>query len=269
MSHLNMFLNTFNKRKKVLIGMIHLLPLPGSPKYENNKEKIVDHAIHDAKTIYDGGFDGAIIENLGDLPYFPTQVPPETIAYMTLISMKIKEVVDLPIGINVLRNDAISALAIADAVDAQFIRVNILSGAYVTDQGIIAATAHNLLRYRRQINPQIKIFADFRVKHAKEITERNFKVELDELAHRALADVIIITGLKTGSAPDLNDLKKAKESIDKPVLSGSGVNKENIQSILNIADGAIIGTAIKSSADIFSPVDKNKVKEVSELVNSV
>lgn len=268
MSQVNTLLNIF-RRKKVLIGMVHLLPLPSSPEYDNNKEKIINHAVHDAKAIYDGGFDGVIIENLGDMPYFPTQVPPETIAYMTLISMKIREIVDLPIGINVLRNDAISALAIADAVDAQFIRVNVLSGAYVTDQGIITATAHNLLRYRRQINPRIKIFADFRVKHAKEIVERDFKVELDELVHRALADVIIITGPKTGSTPDLNDLKKAKDSIDKPILAGSGVNKENIQSILSIVDGAIIGTAIKSSTDIFSPVDKDKVKKLSELVESI
>ena len=257
------------RRKKVLIGMVHLLPLPGSPLFDHNKERILKHAIHDAEAIYDGGFDGIIIENLGDIPYFPSNVPPETIAYMTLIATKIRELVDIPIGINVLRNDAISALAIADATNAQFIRVNVLSGAYITDQGIITAVAHNLLRYRKQLNSQVKIFADFRVKHAEEIVERDFVIELNELAHRSLADVIIITGTRTGAMPALNDLKLAKESIEKPVFAGSGVNEENIENILKVVDGAIIGTSIKSTTNIFSPVDKRKVIRIAELAESL
>ncbi|MFX0210544.1 MAG: BtpA/SgcQ family protein, partial [Candidatus Hodarchaeota archaeon] len=236
---------------------------PGSPRFSRKMKEIQHRALQDAKAIENGGMDGIIIENIGDAPFFPLNVPPETIASMTTIAEKVKQEVTLPMGINVLRNDAHAALAIAKAVGASFIRINVHMGTYVTDQGLISGRAWETLRIRKALDAEdIKLFVDVQVKHAQRLTPMLIGEEAKELVERGLADAIIVTGTSTGVTANLKDLQQVKSVVmDRgPVLCGSGANEENVSSILKIADGVIVGGALKENSNIKNPIDSKRVK---------
>ena len=157
----------------IVLGMVHLLPLPGSPGYSPGGPAAIDAALADAEALVDGGVDGLIVENYGDAPFYPTAVPPETVANVAAVVLAIRQRFACPIGVNVLRNDGLAALAIAQATNANFIRVNVLASARVTDQGLIQGIAHELLRKRQALNSgQIQIFADVDVKHSAPLAAR-------------------------------------------------------------------------------------------------
>jgi hypothetical protein len=156
----------FGARRPV-IGMVHLLPLPGSPRARSMKE-IRAAAVADAGTLARGGVDAILVENYGDAPFTSGSVEPQVIAVMAVLAAEVRAVSGLPIGINVLRNDARSALAVAVAAGASFIRVNVHVGAAETDQGHLDGKAYWTLRYRRSIGADaVAIFADVFVKHAR------------------------------------------------------------------------------------------------------
>ncbi len=248
---------------KPLIGVIHLLPLPGSPRYGLSFKEICDRALSDAEAYSSGGMDGIILENYGDAPFYPKRVSPETVASMVYIATRIREEIDLPLGINVLRNDALAALSISYVVGGKFVRVNVLSGAVITDQGIIESEAYNVLRFRKYIGADnIRIFADVQVKHAIQLREISPELEAYELLNRSLADALIVTGESTGMEADINKIRKIKEKIPQSkVLAGSGVNKNNLSKYLTICDGIIVGTSLKKNEITENPVDLKKVKE--------
>lgn len=248
-------------KKKPIIGMLHLPALPGSPGYQGNWKRVVSFALEDAKSLHEGGVDALMLENYWDLPFYPDEVPQETVAHMAMIARCVRSEYQLPLGINVLRNDGVSALSIAQAVGADFIRINILTGARLTDQGIIEGKAHQLLRHRKRIGAEkVKIFADIAVKYSTPLTERTLKAEVEETLHRSGSDGLIVSGEATGKAVDLEVLQTVKElSKDTPVLVGSGVSLENIEVLFPWADGFIVGSSFKP--DLESPIEKAKVKK--------
>ena len=166
----------FSKSEKLSIGMIHLLPIIGAPKYRSMDE-VLNQAVKDVEIVCRTGFKGILVENLGDMPYYPTKVPQETVAGMTAIIQQLKTEVlknypEVSLGVNVLRNDAKAAIAIAKAVKADFVRVNVLHGAMVTDQGIIESNAHEVVRYQKNLGgKEVKVLADAQVKHARRMVE--------------------------------------------------------------------------------------------------
>jgi membrane complex biogenesis BtpA family protein len=167
----------------------------------------------------------------------------------------------LPVGINALRNDALAALGVATAVGARFIRVNVLMGAMVADQGIIEGQAHILLRRRRELGASVYIFADVMVKHARPLGGGDLAESARELAERGLADALIVTGQGTGERPALEDLRKVKEATPHvPVLAGSGVTTDNALEILSASDGAIVGTSLKRDGQTESEVDIARIR---------
>ena len=250
------------KKDKPIIGMLHLPALPGSPANELSADAIRHHVLKDAEALADGGVDGLILENFGDVPFYPRRVPAHTVAFMTAIAVEIRRAFDLPLGINVLRNDAESAIAIAFAADAQFIRINIHAGARVTDQGLIEGTAHETLRYRKLLGSGVKIFSDAEVKHSSALDSRDLKDEVAELVGRACADAIIVTGRATGKQTAIADLKAAKEAAGTvPVFAGSGVDISDVADVLETADGVIVGTAFKFDAVTTNAVDSARVRK--------
>lgn len=266
-------LEIFHRRKPV-IGVIHLLPLPGSPLYHGNLEKVIRRALEDAVNLCKGGVDAILIENLGDMPYYPNKVPDITVAAMTKVALKISENVNLPLGINVLRNDCLAALSIAYVVDASFIRVNVLTEVVVTDQGIIEGKAHELMRLRHFLRADIKVLADVHVKHGYPLMKRTIEESAIDTVSRGLADGIIITGKATGIAPKLDEVRKVKnklleEDIKAPVLIGSGITADNVTTFLSICDGVIVGTYFKKGGDVWSPIDPLKVRRLIEKANNV
>lgn len=140
----------FGTRKPV-IGVIHLLPLPGSARWDGNMEAVCLRAEQEAAALATGGVNGIIVENFFDAPFAKNRVDTATACAMALVIKRISSICELPIGVNVLRNDGFSALAVAATCGAQFIRINILTGAMVTDQGLIEGEAHELHKYRRQL----------------------------------------------------------------------------------------------------------------------
>lgn len=247
---------------KPAIGVVHLRPLPGSPRNQETLDEIAEAALRDAEAIVEGGMDGLLIENFGDTPFFRGQVPPVTVACMTEIAGQIRRRFSVPLGINILRNDGCSALAVAVAVEAQFIRVNILSGARVTDQGVIEGIASQLLRDRRLLAADdVQIWADVAVKHSGPLAPRSLQDEVTDTIERSHADAIIVTGAATGRPASLAEMSVAKQVAEQtPVLLGSGVSAENLSEWMSLADGFIVGTALKEGGRTDRPVSLEAVK---------
>jgi len=251
-------------QKKPIIGVVHLPALPGSPHHSKNLDEISEFAIIDACTLEEGGCDGLIIENYWDQPFLE-KIAVETVASLTRIACEIKRNVSLPIGINALRNDPFAGLAIAHAIGGKFIRVNVFIGATVVGAGIIQGCAAELLRYRNKLRSDVKIFADIDVKHATPLVKVSIEREAREAAFRGNADGLIITSEETGTPPQLETVKRVKNAVlDIPVIVGSGINSNNVQELLKVANGAIVGSSLKQN--IAGPIDVNKVRILVEAV---
>ena len=247
-----------------VIGMVHLAPLPGSPRFAGDLDAVIDAAVADARTWQAVGAQGLMMENFGDVPFFKDDVPSETVDTMTKVAGEIRSAVpDLPLGINVLRNDGLSALNIAAAVGASYIRVNVLNGAAVTDQGIIEGRAAEIMRYRQTLGADIKVFADVRVKHAAPLAERPLQDEVEELVHRAGADAVIVSGTGTGKPTDPSHAAEVKQYAGgTPVLIGSGADASSIPQLRPACDGFIVGSAAKPGGKIDQPVDLSLAKQI-------
>jgi len=250
------------KKNNAVIGMLHLPALPGAPMAKLDLAKIKDFILKDAKALRDGGVDCLMMENFGDIPFFPSRVPAHVVSLMTALACEVKAAVRLPLGINVLRNDGMSALAVAKASNADFIRINVLSGARVTDQGIIQGIAHELLRYRAELDAShIKILADVDVKHSATLAPRPLKDEVEDIIKRGLADAVIVSGSGTGKPISETTLAEVVEAAGQtPVILGSGVNADNIRDFKAHAWGFIVGTSLKKDGMVSNPVDVGRVK---------
>jgi membrane complex biogenesis BtpA family protein len=253
-----------------IIGVVHLLPLPTSPRWGGDLKVVMERAEQEATALAAGGVDGIIIENFFDAPFPKDQVDPAIVSSMTLIIDRIMNLVLLPVGINVLRNDAHSALAIASCLDAAFIRVNVYTGIMATDQGLIEGKAHELLRYRRELGKNIPIFADVLVKHARPLGTPNLTTAVQDTIERGLADAVILSGWATGSPPNLEDLELAQKAAQgTPVLIGSGASWDNIGQLMQYADGAIVASSLKRHGKITEPIDPLRVAQFVESAREI
>lgn len=261
----------WNDRKRIL-GVIHLLPLPGSPRFGGKRTEIRGHALRDARAYIEGGCHGLILENFGDSPFRKDRVEPAVVAEMTALALEIRA--ELPedrlLGINVLRNDATSALSIAAATQADFIRVNVHTGTMFTDQGTIEGRADETLRLRSNLVCQVDILADVAVKHATPPPGFDLTGATQDLALRGGADGIIVTGSATGSGTALDDLESVRSAVPEgyPVLAGSGVQLENLKATLQFADAVIVGTSLKHNGDVAQPVDRERVRAMVSRADS-
>jgi membrane complex biogenesis BtpA family protein len=257
------------KTPNPIIGVVHLLPLPTSARWGGSLKAVLDRAEQEATALASGGVDGIIVENFFDAPFAKDQVDPAVVSAMSLIVSRLMHMVTLPIGINVLRNDAHSALAIATCTQAQFIRVNVLTGVMATDQGLIEGQAHELLRYRRELGSEVKIFADVLVKHARPLSAPNLTVAVQDTIERGLADAVILSGWATGSPPTLEDLELASAAANgTPVFVGSGASWENVQTLMQAADGVIVSSSLKRHGRRDQPVDPIRVSRFVEATRS-
>lgn len=233
-----------------VIGMVHLRPLPGAPRWAGCLDDVRRAALADAAALATGGVGAVMIENYHDVPFHPGAVPAETIAAMTAVITAIRnDQPALKLGVNVLRNDAAAALAIAVAVGADFVRVNVHTGAAITDQGTIEGAAASTLRLRRNLGAEhVGILADVRVKHARPLVERPLAEEARDLRLRGLADAIIVTGAATGSSTAAADVAEVRAALpDCPVVVGSGVDTGNVTDYLPDADGFIVGSSLQEA----------------------
>lgn len=237
-----------------LIGMVHLGPLPGAPRFDGDLRSVIHAAVQDAATLADAGFDAVMVENHGDAPFFADDVPKITVAAMAR-AVEAVGAVGLDTGVNVLRNDALAALSVAATTGASFIRVNVLTGTMFTDQGPIVGKAAGVERFRARHSPEVAILADVFVKHATPPAGLTLTDATTDLSARSGADGIIVSGAATGVAADLDELAVVADATSLAVYVGSGVNADSIAATLKIADGVIVGSATKPDGRIDFPVD--------------
>lgn len=258
------------KTKKPIIGTLHLKPLPGSPIYDGQGlGKVIESAMKDAKAMISGGINALQIENFNDPSYFPNESPPETTASLAVVAHEIrKNFPEVPIGICLLA-DPVASIAIAHTIGAQFIRATFFTEAAVDVSGLVTRLPHAILRYRKFLDPSIKIFADVHIKHSAPLGQR----PIEEAAYDAayfLADVVIVSGKHTGMPTSLEDVKRVKGRLpDFPVFIGSGINKASVGELFQYADGAIVGSSLKYSGEPTNDVCEDRVTDFIKEVEKI
>jgi uncharacterized protein len=269
-------------RRPVLIGVVHLLPLPGSPRPSPGLGAVLERALGDAEALTAGGVDGLIVENFGDAPFSRGPVEAATVAALTRIAGEIVRAAPRPsaggpgslrVGVNVLRNDPLAALGVAAAVGAGFVRINVHVGAMVTDQGLIEGEARRTLLERNRLGPDaagIQIVADVLVKHAVPLGAWALDAAARDTAGRGGADVLVVTGSGTGRPTSPADVQAVREAVGDgvlvggprvPVWVGSGLTPESAGAFAGL-DGAIVGTWLHGDGDLSAPIDVDRVRRM-------
>jgi hypothetical protein len=251
-------------RGKVLLGMVHCPPFPGAPRYRGERvEALYDACLRDAERLVEGGLHGLIVENHGDIPFRkPEAIGPETPAFMAVVADRVRRATGVPIGINVLANAPLPALAVAAAGGADFIRVNQWANAYVANEGFMEGRAAEALRFRSLLRAEhVRVFADAHVKHGSHaiVADRSIPELTRDLAFFD-ADVIIATGQRTGHAASLDEIEEVGGATHLPLLVGSGVSEDNILPILERTSGVIVASSLKEGGVWWNPVDPDRVR---------
>jgi hypothetical protein len=262
------FQDLFGK-KKPLIACVHLLPLPGAPRFAGGMRSVYDTALKEADLFKRRGVDGLIVENFRDKPFYPGRVPAETVAALAAVTREIVKATALPVGVNTLRNDALSSVAIATAAEAHFVRVNVHMGAVVSEQGVIQGASHETLRLRAALRSQILIFADVGVKHAAPLADRGLPAETKDLTERGMADAIIVSGELTGVETRPEDVDLVASHTHLPILIGSGTTPENLPNVFTKADGFIVGSYFKKGGRGENRVEARRVEAFVRKFNSL
>lgn len=262
------FRNLFKTRKPV-IACIHLMPLPGSPRYDGKMGKVFDTALHEAELLLKHGVNGLIVENFRDKPFYPGRIPAETVASLAAVTREIVKIAPVPVGVNALRNDACAAVAIATAAEASFIRVNVHMGAVVSEQGIIEGHSHETLRLRAALRSSVLIFADVGVKHAAPLADRGLGMEAKDLTERGLVDAIIVSGEVTGAEADAGDIDLVRRHTDLPILVGSGATPDNLHKYFEKVEGFIVGSYFKRDGKGEHLVDEERVRRFARAMRQM
>lgn len=259
--------------KKPIIGVIHLQPLPGAPRYAGQSlNEVYAKAVTDARTLSEGGVDGIILENASDMPFSrPEHIGPETVAALTAACLAVRAAVSTPLGITCVANGVIPALGIAKAVGAGWVRANQWVNAYVANEGILNGPAPEAMRYRSRIRAdEVAIFADVHVKFgAHAITADRSIAEQATDAEWFDADVLIASGTRTGSPTEAREVDDVRSGTNLPVIVGSGLSADQVPVLFASADGAIVGQWLKTDGRWWNPVDPRRVEQLMIAVRKV
>ena len=255
-----------------IVGVIHLPPLPGSARGTSARDMsgILESVRRDAAAWASGGANALFVENFGDVPFRKGAVGPETVAAMTLAVSLASAESGLPVGVNVLRNDVEAAVAIAAHAGGQFVRANVYVGAAVTDQGLIEGRADSVQALIRRLDAPISVWADVDVKHAAPLSSRPIGELAEDAVVRGLAEAVIVSGAGTGQPVNAADLRAVRATLaDTPIYIGSGATAMTLPSLLEIADGAIVGTAGKIDGIVSNAVDRDRVRALVAAARAV
>lgn len=246
---------------KFLAAMVAVLPLPGSPLYDGDDQRVIDQALSDVDVYMKAGVDSILFENDHDLPYIQPPLDKKGIALMTKIVKAARERFDGPIGIQMLEAANVTSLEIAAEADLDYIRVEAFVFAHVGGSGIINGSAGKILRRRKELHAEdIKVFADVKKKHGSHSLTIDLDIT-DEIrqAEFFLADGVIVTSQFTGINPDKTDLLKAKSATQLPVIIGSGMTSENIKEYLPLADGFIVGSYFRKDGKFLEQLEPERL----------
>lgn len=255
---------------KFLAAMVAVLPLPGSPLYDGDDQKVFDQALADLEIYKEAGVESIIFENDHDLPYIQPPLDEKGIALMTRIVKAARERFEGPIGIQMLEAANITSLEIAAEADLDYIRVEAFVFAHVGGSGVINGSAGKILRRRRELQAEhVKVFADVKKKHGShsltidlDITDEIMQAEL------FMADGVIVTSQFTGINPAKEDLRKAKSVTKLPVIIGSGMTAENIGDYLPFADGFIVGSYFRRDGKFLEKLEPARLDTFMKVFTS-
>lgn len=246
-----------------LVGMVHLAPLPGSPRFAGSMDAVVDRALREASVLTDAGFPALMVENFGDAPFHPDRVPAVTVAAMARVVTELRSVTPARIGVNVLRNDGLAAVAVAAACGASMIRVNVLSGTMYTDQGPVVGRAAEIARERSRLAPGVLVLADVFVKHAVPPPGLTIEQAAVDTWERAGASALVISGAGTGRPVDTGDLERVRAAVPGAhLVVGSGATVDTLPLLAALADSVIVGSALKRGGDVLGPVEPDRAADV-------
>ncbi len=246
-----------------LIGMVHLLPLPGSPRWGGSLQAIRDAARRDADALLEGGCDALLVENMHDVPYLRGHVAPETVAAFAVAAADLVAL-GAPLGLQILAAANREALGVAAAVGAAFVRVEGFAYAHVADEGWIDACAGDLLRARRSLGAEdaVAVVADVHKKHASHAVTAD--LSLAEVARGTAfcgADALVVTGRSTGQPTAPSDVEAARSG-GVPVWVGSGVTTRDAAALAARAQALIVGSSLKAGGDWKNPVEVVRVRAI-------
>ncbi len=244
-----------------LVGMVHLLPLPGSPRWGGSMQDVLDAAHRDAEALLDGGCDALMVENMGDVPYLRGRLDPETVAAATR-AVALVSALGAPTGLQLLAGCNRDALGVACAAGATFLRAEAFAYAHVADEGWLDASAGELLRARRALGVEVAVWADVKKKHAAHAVTGD--LDLEEAARGTAfcgADVLVVTGARTGAPTAVGDVELARRA-GLPVAVGSGVTPEDAGALAREAAALIVGSSLKHDGDWRRAVDPERVRAV-------
>ncbi len=255
--------------RKPMIGMVHLLPLPESPRFGGDVDAIYRQARADAGALIDAGIDALIVENLGDEPYLPGEPTPAQLAVMAGVAATIREMTDLPLGVNVQFNAYRAEIALAYACRAQFVRVEVFVDTVISAQGLVHPCSAQITRYRQMLGAtDVQLWADIQTKYTRNLLEQPL-IDSARDAQNAGADVLIVTGAATGQATPLDAVAEVKRVVSVPVVVGSGATQESLPDVLRVADGAIVGSALKVGGRAENPVDPERARAFMQAARRV
>ncbi|XP_044126640.1 uncharacterized protein F13E9.13, mitochondrial-like isoform X2 [Bufo gargarizans] len=264
------FLQLFGRLRSVVIGMVHLKALPGTPRCTSSVGQILEEACKEAEIYRKAGIDGLMVENMNDVPY-TLHVGPEVTASMAAVCAAVRQTCpQLPLGVQVLACANQQALAVALAAGLDFIRAESFVFSHVADEGLVSACAGDLLRYRKAVGAEhVQIFADIKKKHSSHAVTADVTIsETAKAAEFFLADGVILTGVATGQEADPRELKEVQRCVQIPVLVGSGVTLDNLEKYSD-ASALIVGSYFKRGGDWRNNVDYEKVMTFMDKVNKL
>lgn len=245
----------FGLGKQFILGMVHCLPLPGTPKFDGDMARLIEQAVADAQTLERSGVDAVIVENMGDDP-FGIELDVAQSTALAVVAALVKQAVAIPVGIDAALNDYKTSISIAHAIGGDFVRLPVFVDTVdFYGCGTVPPCARAAMYYRKAIGAErVRVFADIQVKHTH-MTLPSVTIEDSARAAEACgADALIVTGSRIGVETPIDMIRRAKKVVGIPVIAGSGVNTANIADQLSIADGAIVGSSLKEGGVITNPV---------------
>jgi membrane complex biogenesis BtpA family protein len=258
-------------KKKVVIAMAHIGALPGSPLYDQDggMAKLVDGVLADLDALQSGGVDAIMFGNENDRPYV-LKADPAGIAAMTAVVEAVKPALSVPFGVNYLW-DPVATVAIGAATGAAFVR-EIFTGVFASDMGIWEPDCAAASRLRATLGRQdMKMLFNINAEFAHALDQRPMALKAKSVVFSSMADAVLVSGPLTGQPAEQSDLKSVVEAVAGavPVLANTGVNIDNVEAVLGIADGIVIGTHFKVDGNTWNAVDPARVKRFMDRVNSL
>lgn len=248
-------------RAKPVIAMVHLGAMPGTPLHDSagGVDAILQGAEADLAALQAAGVDAVMFGNENDRPY-ELKVDAASTATMAYVIGRLRDRITVPFGVNVLW-DPMATMALAAATGAAFVR-EIFTGTYASDMGLWAPDAGAARRYGARLGADVATLYNVSAEFAGSLDPRPLPDRARSAVFSSIPDAVLVSGAITGEAARMEDLEAVKRVLPStPVLANTGVKHATVAEVLRIADGCIVGSALKHGGDTWAAVDPDRAKD--------